>query len=52
MAASRRSPKPGSSSEYVELVKKAADQAVRDRFLLREDADRLIAQASAAGWWF
>lgn len=42
----------GSHEKYVDLVKNAAAQAVRDRFLLQEDADRLIAQASATGWWF
>jgi hypothetical protein len=42
----------GTQAHYVELVKNAAAQAVRDRFLLQEDADRLIAQASAPGWWF
>jgi hypothetical protein len=36
----------------VEAVKKAAAEAVRERFLLQEDADRLISQASAPGWWF
>ena len=33
---------------YVAAVRKAAEQAVKDRFLLREDADRLIAQAAAS----
>jgi hypothetical protein len=42
----------GTQEKYVELVKKAAAEAVRDRFLLQEDADRLVAQASAPGWWF
>jgi len=32
---------------YVDAVKKAAEQAVSERFLLREDADKLIAQAAA-----
>ena len=38
----------GSHQAYVDTVKKAADQAVAERFLLREDADRLIAQAAAS----
>jgi len=42
----------GSQQGYVDAVKKAAAQAVRERFLLQEDADRLISQASAPGWWF
>ena len=33
---------------YVDAVRKAAEQSVRDRFLLREDADKLIAQAQAS----
>jgi hypothetical protein len=33
---------------YVAAVKAAADKAVAERFLLREDADRLIRQASAS----
>jgi hypothetical protein len=33
---------------YVEIVKAAADRAVAERFLLREDADRLVAEASAS----
>ena len=33
---------------YVEAVKKAAEQSVRDRFLLRTDADKLIQQAEAS----
>jgi hypothetical protein len=33
---------------YVAAVKAAADRAVTDRFLLRDDADQLIAQASAS----
>jgi hypothetical protein len=41
----------GTQEKYVDLVKQAAAQAVRDRFLLQEDADRLIAQAAAPGWW-
>jgi hypothetical protein len=38
----------GSHQAYVDTVKKAADKAVAERFLLREDADRLIAQAAAS----
>ena len=34
---------------YVCLVKRAADQAVTERFLLRADADRLVAEATASG---
>jgi hypothetical protein len=34
--------------KYVEAVGEAAAQAVRDRFLLQADADRLIAQAAAS----
>lgn len=37
----------GTHQGYVEAVRKAAEQAVRERFLLREDADKLIAQAAA-----
>ena len=33
---------------YVAAVRTAAEKAVHDRFLLREDADRLIQQASAS----
>lgn len=33
---------------YVAAVKAAAEQAVKDRFLLRDDADKLIAAASAS----
>lgn len=33
---------------YVAAVRKAADQAVKERFLLREDANKLIEQASAS----
>jgi hypothetical protein len=36
-----------SHDAYVAAVKSAADKAVGERFLLREDADRLIAQAAA-----
>jgi hypothetical protein len=38
----------GTHDHYVELVKKAASQAVGDRFLLAADAERLIAEASAS----
>jgi hypothetical protein len=38
----------GSHQAYVDTVKKAAEKAVAERFLLREDADRLIAQAAAS----
>ena len=37
-----------SHEAYVEAVKSAATKAVADRFLLQEDADRLIAQAAAS----
>jgi hypothetical protein len=33
---------------YVSAVKAAAEKAVKGRFLLPEDADRLIAQAAAS----
>jgi len=38
----------GTHQGYVDAVKKAAEQAVSERFLLREDADKLIAQAAAS----
>ena len=38
----------GTHEKYVALVRAAADKLVRDRFLLRDDADRLIAQAEAS----
>jgi len=38
----------GSHQAYVEAVKAAADKAVGERFLLREDADRLIREAAAS----
>jgi len=38
----------GSQEGYDCVVRHAARQNVRDRFLLREDADRLIAQAAAS----
>jgi hypothetical protein len=37
-----------SHDAYVAAVKTAADKAVQERFLLREDADRLVAQAAAS----
>ncbi len=36
----------GDHAGYVAAVRKAAEQAVKDRFLLRKDADRLIALAA------
>jgi hypothetical protein len=36
-----------SHDAYVAAVKTAAERAVRERFLLREDADRLVAEAAA-----
>ena len=50
----RKDPRPsieeryGSHEHYVELVKAAATKAVAGRFLLEEDADKLIAQAQAS----
>jgi hypothetical protein len=38
----------GSHQAYARAVKTAADKAVSERFLLREDADRLIAEAEAS----
>ncbi|HVW85413.1 MAG TPA: alpha/beta hydrolase domain-containing protein [Bryobacteraceae bacterium] len=38
----------GSHKGYVDAVKAAAEKAVTERFLLREDADKLIAQAEAS----
>jgi hypothetical protein len=38
----------GSHKAYVEAVQAAAEKAVAERFLLRADADRLIAEASAS----
>ena len=38
----------GTHDHYVEQVKKAAAQAVADRFLLAADAERLIAEAAAS----
>jgi hypothetical protein len=37
-----------SHKAYVAAVKAATDQAVAERFLLREDADRLIAEAESS----
>ena len=38
----------GSHERYVELVKTAAARAVSERFLLPEDAEKLVAQASSS----
>jgi hypothetical protein len=38
----------GTHKGYVDAVKAAAEKAVRERFLLRDDADRLIAEAAAS----
>ena len=38
----------GSHRAYVDAVKAAAEKAVAERFLLREDAARLIAEAAAS----
>jgi hypothetical protein len=38
----------GNHKAYVETVRVAAEKAVKERFLLRADADRLIAQAEAS----
>jgi hypothetical protein len=38
----------GSHDGYVAVVRAAAGRLVRDRFLLQEDADRLIAEAAAS----
>jgi hypothetical protein len=38
----------GTHEAYVAKVKAAAEQAVKDRFLLQADADRLIDQAEAS----
>ena len=38
----------GTQQAYVAAVRTAADKAVRDRFLLPEDADRLVQQAAAS----
>jgi alpha/beta hydrolase family protein len=38
----------GSHAGYVATVRAAAEKAVKERFLLQDDADQLIAQASAS----
>jgi hypothetical protein len=38
----------GTHSRYVELVRAAAERLVRGRYLLQDDADRLIAEAEAS----
>jgi hypothetical protein len=38
----------GTHKAYVEVVRAAAEKAVAERFLLRADADRLIAEAAAS----
>lgn len=38
----------GSHGAFVDAVKAAADKAVAERFLLRADADRLVAEAAAS----
>jgi hypothetical protein len=38
----------GTHESYVEVVKRAANRLVRDRFLLAEDAERLIAETQAS----
>ena len=38
----------GNHRAYVDVVRAAAEKAVAERFLLREDADRLIAEATAS----
>jgi hypothetical protein len=38
----------GTHAAYVALVRRAADQAVRDRFLLPEDAARMVQEADAS----
>ncbi len=38
----------GNQAAYVAAVQSAAEKAVRERYLLREDADRLIQQAAAS----
>ena len=39
----------GTLEGYVCVVERAAEQAVSERFLLKEDADRLIGQARSSG---
>jgi hypothetical protein len=38
----------GTLENYVAIVKRAADQAVRDRFLLPDDAERIVHEAGAS----
>lgn len=38
----------GSHRAYVETVRRAAEKAVQERFLLRADADRLVVEAAAS----
>ena len=38
----------GTHEKYVALVRAAADRMVRERFLLEDDADRLISQAESS----
>jgi hypothetical protein len=38
----------GTLENYVAIVKRAADQAVRDRFLLADDAERILREAEAS----
>ena len=38
----------GTHDAYVARVKRAAEQAVQDRFLLRDDAERLVREAEAS----
>lgn len=38
----------GTQEAYVAIVRKATEEAVRERFLLQEDADRLIQQAATS----
>lgn len=38
----------GSLENYVAIVKRAADQAVRDRFLLPDDAERIVHEAETS----
>jgi hypothetical protein len=39
----------GTHEDYVARVRRAAEQAVRDRFLLSEDAARIVREADASG---
>jgi hypothetical protein len=38
----------GTLENYVAIVKRAVDQAVRDRFLLREDGERIVHEAETS----